>query len=96
MNCKRAQNLDSSGRGWDSLSSCTTPDAVAALRVVYEIHLIGEREREQQLYDLRSTMYFAIAIKGIAASPYGTTESMASWYNRSASARAPSRPMSFG
>ena len=40
-----------------------------ALRVVYEIHLIGEREREQQLYDLRSTMYFAIAIKGIAASP---------------------------
>ena len=45
------------------------PDAVAALRVVYEIHLIGEREREQQLYDLRSTMYFAIAIKGIAASP---------------------------
>ena len=35
----------------------------------YEIHLIGEREREQQLYDLRSTMYFAIAIKGIAASP---------------------------
>ena len=39
------------------------------LRVVYEIHLIGEREREQQLYDLRSTMYFAIAIKGIAASP---------------------------
>ena len=45
------------------------PDAVAALRVVYEIHLIGEREREQQLYDLRSTMYFAIAIRGIAASP---------------------------
>ena len=45
------------------------PDAIAALRVVYEIHLIGEREREQQLYDLRSTMYFAIAIKGIAASP---------------------------
>ena len=41
----------------------------AALRVVYEIHLIGERGREQQLYDLRSTMYFAIAIKGIAASP---------------------------
>ena len=45
------------------------PDAIAALQVVYEIHLIGEREREQQLYDLRSTMYFAIAIKGIAASP---------------------------
>ena len=72
------------------------PDAIAALRVVYEIHLIGEREREQQLYDLRSTMYFAMAISGMAASPYGTTLSMASWYNRSASARAPSKPMSFG
>ena len=46
------------------------PDAIAALRVVYEIHLIGgERRKQLSIYDLRSTMYFAIAIRGIAASP---------------------------
>ena len=67
-----------------------------ALRVVYEIHLIGGERGKQQPYDLRSTMYFAIAIRGIAASPYGTTLSMASWYNRSASALAPSKPINFG
>ena len=57
--------------GTPATPAAATPRAPesGALRVVYEIHLIGEREREQQLYDLRSTMYFAIAIKGIAASP---------------------------
>ena len=59
------------GVGTRATPAAATPRAPesAALQVVYEIHLIGEREREQQLYDLRSTMYFAIAIKGIAASP---------------------------
>ena len=58
------------GVGTPATPAAATPRAPesAALRVVYEIHLIGGRE-QRCVYDLRSTMYFAIAIRGIAASP---------------------------